>query len=193
MNKKLPLYKAILSSEDCGISKISLVDLPAVQSNFVCFSEEKQDVKFAVQDEEKREILGVIMRADFPIYRNSNGYEYYVQYDADVIKEMAKKMFEDCVQNKINLQHQDNTDVQTVKIFECFIKDTENGINPKGFEDVENGSMFARFKVEDDNLWQEIKDGTFKGFSIEGLFEFELEEKDNDIDEIIDLLNKILN
>ena len=132
------------------------------------------------------------MRANFPIYRNSNGYEYYVQYDADVIKEMAKKMFEDCVQNKINLQHQDNTDVQTVKIFECFIKDTENGINPKSFEDVENGSMFARFKVEDDNLWQEIKDGTFKGFSIEGLFEF-VEENDNDIDEIIDLLNKILN
>ena len=190
--KKLPLYKAVLSSDDCGISKISLVEKPAVQSNFVCFSEEKQDVKFAIQDEEKREILGVIMRANFPIYRNSNGYEYYVQYDADVIKEMAKKMFEDCVQNKINLQHQDNTDVQTVKIFECFIKDTENGINPKSFEDVENGSMFARFKVEDDNLWQEIKDGTFKGFSIEGLFEF-VEENDNDIDEIIDLLNKILN
>ena len=190
MNKKLPLYKAILSSDDCGISKISLVEKPAVQSNFVCFSEDKQ-VKFAVQDEEKREILGVIMRADFPIYRNSNGYEYYVQYDADVIKEMAKKMFEDCVQNKINLQHQDNTDVQTVKIFECFIKDTENGINPKGFEDIEDGTLFARFKVEDDNLWQEIKNGTFKGFSIEGLFEF-VEEKDDDIDEIIDLLEKIL-
>lgn len=190
--KKLPLYKAILSSDDCGISKISLVDLPAVQSNFVCFSKEKQEVKFAVQDEEKREILGVIMRADFPIYRNTNGYEYYVQYDSDVIKEMAKKMFEDCVQNKINLQHQDNTDVQTVKIFECFIKDAEMGINPKGFEDIENGSLFARFKVEDDNLWQEIKDGTFKGFSLEGLFEF-VEEKDDDIDEIIELLNKILN
>lgn len=192
MNKKLPLYKAILSSVECGISKISLVSLPAVQSNFVCFSEEKQEVKFAVQDEEKREILGVIMRADFPIYRNSNGYEYYVQYDADVIKEMAQKMFEDGNENKINLQHQDNTDVQTVKIFECFIKDTENGINPKGFEDIENGSIFARFKVEDDNLWKEIKDGTFKGFSLEGTFEF-VEEKDDDIDEIIDLLNKILN
>lgn len=189
--KKLPLYKAVLSDEQCGISKISLVSAPAVQSNFVCFSEEKQDVKFAVQDEEKREILGVIMRANFPIYRNTNGYEYYVQYDADVIKEMTKKMFEDCVQNKINLQHQDNTDIQTVKIFECFIKDTENGINPKGFEDVENGSMFARFKVEDDNLWEEIKNGTFKGFSIEGLFEF-VEENYDDIDEIIDLLEKIL-
>lgn len=191
--KKLPIYKAILSSVECGISKISLVDLPAVQSNFVCFSEEKQgEVKFAVQDEEKREILGVIMRADFPIYRNTNGYEYYVQYDSDVIKEMAQKMFEDGNENKINLQHQDNTDVQTVKIFECFIKDTENGINPKGFEDIEDGSMFARFKVEDDNLWQEIKNGTFKGFSLEGTFEF-VEEKDNDVDEIIELLNKILN
>lgn len=190
--KKLPLYKAILSSDDCGISKISLVENPAVQSNFVCFSEEKkQEAKFAIQDEEKREILGVIMRADFPIYRNSNGYEYYVQYDADVIKEMAQKMFEDGNENKINLQHQENSDVETVKIFECFIKDVEMGINPKGFEDIENGSMFARFKVEDDNLWQEIKNGTFKAFSLEGTFEF-VEEKDDDIDQIINLLEKIL-
>lgn len=191
--KKLPIYKAVLSDENCGISKISLVSSPAVLSNFVCFNEDKQKVQFQVQDEEKREILGVIMRADYPIYRNSNGYEYYVQYDSDVIKEMAQKMFEDGNENKINLQHQEGTDIQSVKIIECFIKNTELGINPFNFENIEEGSMFARFKVEDEDLWKEIKNGEFKGFSLEGLFEFVEEDEDNkDIEEIIDLLKEIL-
>ena len=62
-----------------------------------------------------------------------------------------------------------------------------------GFENIEDGSLFARFKVNNDDVWNGIKDGDFRGFSLEGLFVFELEEKNNDIDEIIELLNKILN
>lgn len=191
--KKLPIYNALITTENTGLQRISLVESPAVLSNFLAFDEDKQEVKFAVKDEEKREVLGVIMRAEFPIYRcdKQNG-EYYVKYSKETIKLMSQKMLSDGVQNKINLQHQENSDVEGVEMLECFIKDTEMGISPKGFEDVEDGSLFAHFKVNNDDVWNGIKDGTFKGFSLEGLFEFELEEKDNDIDKIIDLLEKIL-
>lgn len=192
--KKLPIYNALITTENTGLQRISLVESPAVLSNFLVFDEDKQDVKFAVQDEEKREVLGVVMRADFPIYRNdSQNGEYYVKYGKETIKLMSQKMLSDGVQNKVNLQHQENSDVKGVEMFECFIKDTENGVSPKGFENIEDGSLFARFKVNNDDVWDGIKNGTFKAFSLEGLFVFELEEKDNDIDEIIDLLNKILN
>lgn len=192
--KKLPIYNALITTENTGLQRISLVESPAVLSNFLVFDEDKQDVKFAVQDEEKREVLGVVMRADFPIYRNdSQNGEYYVKYGKETIKLMSQKMLSDGVQNKVNLQHQENSDVKGVEMFECFIKDTENGVSPKGFENIEDGSLFARFKVNNDDVWDGIKNGTFKAFSLEGLFVFELEEKDNDIDEIIELLNKILN
>lgn len=192
--KKLPIYNALITTENTGLQRISLVESPAVLSNFLVFDENKQEVKFAVQDEEKREVLGVVMRADFPIYRNdSQNGEYYVKYSKETIKLMSQKMLSDGVQNKVNLQHQENSDVKGVEMFECFIKDTENGVSPKGFENIEDGSLFARFKVNNDDVWNGIKNGTFKAFSLEGLFVFELEEKDNDIDEIINLLNKILN
>lgn len=192
--KTLPIYNALITTENTGLQRISLVESPAVLSNFLAFDEDKQEVKFAVQDEEKREVLGVVMRADFPIYRNdSQNGEYYVKYGKETIKLMAQKMLSDGVQNKVNLQHQENSDVKGVEMFECFIKDTEMGVSPKGFENIEDGSLFARFKVNNDDVWNGIKDGDFRGFSLEGLFVFELEEKDNDIDEIIELLNKILN
>ena len=34
------------------------------------------------------------------------------------------------------------------------------------------GTWMVSLKVEDDQLWQEIKAGKYKGFSIEGLFKF---------------------
>lgn len=192
--KKLPIYNALITTENTGLQRISLVESPAVLSNFLAFDEDKQEVKFAVQDEEKREVLGVVMRADFPIYRcDSQNGEYYVKYGKETIKLMSQKMLSDGVQNKVNLQHQENSDVKGVEMFECFIKDTEMGVSPKGFENIEDGSLFARFKVNNDDVWNGIKDGDFRGFSLEGLFVFELEEKNNDIDEIIELLNKILN
>lgn len=59
-------------------------------------------------------------------------------------------------------------------MFESYIIDRQRGITPpKGFEDIADGSWFGSFKVENDNIWQEVKAGTFKGFSVEGLFMYE--------------------
>ena len=135
------------------------------------------------------------MRCDFPIYRYTKEIgEFYITYSADVIKQMSQKMFKDGNQNNINLMHQEGSDVDGVEMFQCFIKDDEKGISPVGFEDIENGSLFAAFKVENDEVWKSIKDGTFSGYSLEGCFELELveDEEDKEINEIIDLISKII-
>ena len=60
---------------------ISLVDAPATQSNFIAFSEDKELLKYSVQDEEQRRVFGLVMAADMPIYRRSaDGAEYYIVY-----------------------------------------------------------------------------------------------------------------
>ncbi|WP_406539160.1 XkdF-like putative serine protease domain-containing protein [Fibrobacter sp.] len=169
---KLPVYEARIVDWDEGIANISLVDLPAVESNFLAFGKNKAPQKFAVENEEQRMILGVLMRADFPIYRYSEEMgEYYLRFSKESVRLMAEKLFKDGNQNSVNIMHLENSNVEGVNMVQAFIKDEANGISPAGFEDIEDGSLFAQFKVENDDIWQEIKDGTFKGFSIEGLFE----------------------
>lgn len=170
----IPIYKALVTDDGEGILKISLVDMPAVESNWVACKKEKETLKFKVEDEEKRLITGVVMRADFPIYRRTEeGFEYYITYDKETIKTMAEKLLADNAQNNINLMHEEGTDTDGVKMLELFIKDSNKGIVPAGFDDIEEGSLFATYKVESDDIWEQVKDGTFKGFSLEGYFTLE--------------------
>ena len=179
-----------------GIFKISLVDLPAVESDFMVFNE-KQEVKFSIQDEDQHIITGVVMRANFPIYRISPSLgEYYIKYSPETIKTMAEKMLADGTQNNINLMHEDDSDVNGVYMLELFIKDESKGISPKGFEDIEEGSLFASYKIDNETLWKEIKDGKFLGFSLEGIFslqEIELKKQNKNIfNNIMNKLEKFL-
>jgi hypothetical protein len=69
--------------------------------------------------------------------------------------------------------HDSEQKVSGVTMFESFISDKDRGILPmKGFEDAPDGSWFGSFKVEDDSVWQMVKEGKVKGFSVEGIFEY---------------------
>ena len=185
----IPVYDATISGEDCGMFKISLVDDPAVQSNFLKFSSNKQMQMYAVADEEKRIVIGCVMRADFPIYRrdDKNG-EYYVIYKADTIREMAEKYLLESRQNNVNLMHEEGSDVEGVQMVQYFIKDTEKGINPASFDDISEGSLFAEFHITNDEVWEAVKDGTYKGFSLEGVFDMIPEQDKTKVEEIVDTL-----
>lgn len=192
----LPIYKAVISDEIDGITAISLVESPAVITDFLKFNKEDMNEKllFSVENEEERIIVGVIMRANFPIYRVSyTGYEYYIMYDEDTIKQMAEKLLKDNKFNQINLEHNGEKFVDGVELRELFIKNNERGISPKNFEYVEDGSLFATYHINNNELWQQIKNQEFKGFSLEGYFSMN-EIKDNDtidtIEELLDYINK---
>lgn len=153
---------------------MSLVDYPAVRRNFVAFSkhEEKkrEAVRFAaIEEGEQRLLLGVIMRADYPIYRNDNGKEYYLMFNAETIRYMAEKMLVDGHATTVDLQHDGNL-VDGVHLQELFIKDSAKGIAPQGFEDVEEGSLFGVYKVHNDEVWGMVKRGECQGFSLLGNF-----------------------
>lgn len=189
----IPVYRAILADNEEGMERISLVDFPAVESDFLALAkQDKRPMSFAVENEEKRIIRGVVMRADFPIYRvGVSGYEYYIVFEKDTIREMAQKYLKESRQNEVNLQHEDGSEVEGVEMVQWFIKDSENGISPKGFEDISEGSLFAEFKVENDDVWNAVKSGEFKGFSLEGLFSHEVMKMNAEREEIINLLNNI--
>ena len=181
MMDNLPLYEAKITDMSEGVYAIALVDYPAVESNFVAFKSEKKPLMYSVQNEEQHVIFGVLMRADWPIYRIGNsGYEYYIFYSKETVKQMAQKMLRDGTQNCFNAMHNEMNPIYGVECFQVFLKDVEKGVNPAGFEDIEDGSLFGAFKVNNLETWEAIKDGTFKGFSIEGFFTVdEVEQVEN--------------
>ena len=184
----IPVYNAIISDEDTGMYKISLVDDPAVMSNFQAFDKQHIPQMYAIQDEEKRLVRGVVMRADFPIYRyDAKMGEYYIIYKADQIRKMAEKYLVESRQNDVNLMHEEGSDVEGVQMVQYFIKG--DGVSVEGFDDCADGSLFAEFHVVNDDVWAEIKAGTYKGFSLEGIFDLQPETDADEVQSIVDLLD----
>ena len=178
----IPVFTDTLETEECGIYRISLVDAPAVESNFVAYGKQGEVQKYSVLNDEKRLVRGVILRADFPIYRRDERMgEYYIVHSAEMIRQTAQKMLREHRNNEVNIMHEALTEVRGVEMVQMFIKDTEAGVNPAGFEDIENGSLFAEYHVTNDTVWAAIKAGTFKGFSLEGIFTFQPKKAEEEL------------
>ena len=172
---KLPIYRAIVGDDvETGMLTISLVDEPAVEFDFIYFDEDKKPLSFAIDNDEQRKVFGVVMTCDTPIYRiDETGREYYIIYDRETIEKMMEKYIRQNKGNNVDLSHSFKLE-DGIYLNEFFIKDTAKGISPVGFEEVKDGSLFAIFHIENDEVWSAIKDGTFKGFSLSGLFDIEL-------------------
>lgn len=182
----LPIYKLVIDeSEDSGVTAIALVDKPAIELNWHTF---KEQYKFKA-DTERRIISGALMVADLPIYRNDNQYgEHYVMFTKDVIEKIVYKFAKQSNHTSVNKMHQENLTADGVYLFESFIIDKERGIlTPKGYEELPDGSWFGSMKVENDEIWNDfIKNGVYKGFSVEGYFKPQpLNEDENTINEVL--------
>lgn len=168
----LPVYKILVNEDDqTGVDYISLVDKPAIQKDFLAFDSR---AKFAIQSEEKRIVTGAAMIADLPIYRfDSERGEYYVIFDKETIWTIAKKFARKGYYNNVNTDHADPVN-DGVYMIESYFTNKERGIMPpKGFEDVADGSWFVTYLIDNEEIWNKVKDGTWNGFSVEGIFDME--------------------
>ena len=168
--KYLPLYELMFDDNDStlGCSKISLVEEPAVEEFFLKFSkdeQEKEHKSFYFKDDSKHIVTGIAMRADYPIYRNQDGQEFYVQFSKDTIDKMMQKFMKEQRLFDISLDH--NQDVRDCYLIESFIINKGRGICPNEFSDVEDGSWIISVKIENQDVWNKICSGEVKGFSIE--------------------------
>lgn len=159
-------YKAKILDDECGIQALSLVEHPAVLSKVERFAENDKIQYF--KDDLKHNITGLIIPADRPIYRNNGTEEYYIVFEKDTIVDFATKMMKDGTMNFFNWEHSDDT-INGIECIELFIKDSERGITPAGFDDVEEGSLFGTFHISDDDVWEKVMDGSY-GISMECIF-----------------------
>lgn len=173
---ELQVYKARIDpsfDSDLEVNYIGLVDRPAIERNFQAFNAQKQKAAF-ILNEEKRIISGPAMIADMPIYRNDNQLgEYYVVFDKAAIQTIVEKFSAKGYLKNFNLFHDQQQKVSDVTIFNSFVSDADLGVpGLTGFEDVADGSWFISAKVNNPVVWEAVKAGVIKGFSVEGLFNY---------------------
>jgi hypothetical protein len=186
-----PVYKLKINPNIEGASEVTavaLVDLPAIQEDFQFFNLHKQ--KYKIESEEQRIVSGPLMIADKPIYRENDEFgSHYIVFDADTIKTIAIKYAKKKYQSNVNEMHE--TPLAGIVLFESFISDTKRGIKPMaGYEDAPDGSWFGSMYIENEQVWQDVKEGKFKGFSVEGLFIYDVPKKTDE--EILNSLKKLL-
>ena len=185
----LPLFE-ITIDEDGELQNISIVDEPAIEMNFLAFSKE-EEVRLSV-DDEKHIVSGPALIPDMPIYRrDERGRGYYITFSKQAIEDIAIRFFEDHNNTNGNLMHQ--VDVDGVTYFESYIVNRDRGIVPVEFEDVPNGTWMVSAKIHNEEVWNLIKNGTLRGFSISGNLTFTRAKEDKEIDSIEDLLSYLKN
>lgn len=191
MDKKIPIYKlTIQDGDESGVTFVALVDDPAIQRNWVAFS--KQEYKFQ-SDPQRQIVTGPLMIADLPIYRQSPTMgEFYVIFDKAQIEKIAQKFFKNQNTSNVNAMHDPTMQLDGVYMYESFIVDSSRGIKaPEGFTGITEGSWFGSYKIDNPEVWKTVLDGTFRGYSVEGLFDMEIqgtsieEQILNTIDEIL--------
>ena len=169
----LPVFEMVINPEetsDVEVAAVAFVDKPAIEKNFMAFN--SQRLEFAI-DEEKRIVSGPAMISDQLIYRKDQNGEYNVFFSPQTVRDIAVKFFQKGYQKNLNLFHDPTLSLEGVTIFESFVTDKARGIQGmRGFEDLPDGSWFISAKVDNDEVWNKIKSGQVKGFSVEGIFSF---------------------
>lgn len=181
-----PLLRLKINGEEDGVKIISLVEFPAVERNFIQLSKE---VKLSLNDE-KKELLGVALIPDMPIYRRDEQGEYYIVFSAESIRKIAINFYKKLNVNMADVEHNHNIE-NGITYFQSMIIDKEQGICPKAFKDLPNGTWIVGCKIDNINVWDAVKNGTVKGFSIDGIFHPEQEERMNKQKPTMDTLEEL--
>lgn len=143
---------------------VSLVEDPAIESNFIALSKQKSSIKL---ENEKRLLIGAALVPNKPIYRNVNGNEFYISFDETTIEKLAQDFLANDYQHNITVDHQENAN--DIVIVESWIKTSENDKSVSYGLNEPIGTWFIGMKVNNDEIWKRVKDGFYKGFSIEAV------------------------
>ena len=169
MNKDI-YYIDINDEDETGLDAISLVQHPAIEVDFLCFNEDTKKIDFSA-DEDKHILTAVALRADHPIYRRNEDYEYWVVFTKDVIRKLVTKYAKNNLFNSVNIEHNDYSFVKSAYMIESYIVDKARGIVPNEFKDIEDGSWIVSYYIDDESLWDILKNtDALNGLSVQGLF-----------------------
>jgi hypothetical protein len=167
--------------EEGGIEAISIVESPAIESDFVALN--NQEIKLAEIDKEKRILLGALLIPNKPIYRKSDEGEYYIFFSKDTIVKASQMYLRNGYQNSTTLEHDQALKGLTL-VESWIVEDKVQDKSRKYGLDVPVGTWMGAVKVNNEEIWNEyVKTNKVKGFSIEGYFADKMESPKEKIQE----------
>jgi len=164
--------------DDTGVDIISFVESPAIEVDFMYFTDKKTQ-RFKAVDTDKRIVVGAAMLPNEKIIRyDADNNPYFVYFSEDTVRKCQELYFKRSKQNSTNVDHKDEVN-GGVTVVESWIVENPEMDKSKhlGYENIPKGSWFVSYKVDNDDLWDKVKNGEVLGFSVEGLFTQTVEQE----------------
>tara|TARA_R100001460_G_scaffold11839_2_gene27424 strand:+ start:89 stop:1222 length:1134 start_codon:yes stop_codon:yes gene_type:complete len=157
------------SDEQSGIEAVSLVHSPAIEENFIALN--KQTILLAEVDKEKRILMGAALIPNKQIYRKNDktGEEYYIYFSAETVRKASELFFKRSNHKNATFEHKESVNGTTI-VESWIVENTKKDKSAHYGLDVPEGTWMISMKIDDEKLYNEAKEGTVKGFSIEGYF-----------------------
>ena len=153
--------------ETSGIDAVSVVESPAIESDFIYLS--KHEIELKEVDAEKRILMGAALIPNKQIYRkNDKNEEYYIYFSEATVRKASELFFMNSNQNNATLEHKQKLDGMSV--VESWITEGKNDKSMNYGFNFPKGTWVISMKVNNDEIWNKVKLGEVKGFSIEGYF-----------------------
>lgn len=166
--EKIQEIELTIKSANDGVFAISLVDQPAIEENFVALA--AQDVEFKVVDEERRIVVGFALVPEKRILRLMGGKKFNIYFTKETVAQAAEDFMKKMMLKKFTTDHEEKVDGITV-IESWVVEDSKHdksnlyGLGAKG------GEWVLMSKIDNNEVWNEVKAGKFKGYSIEARFD----------------------
>ena len=178
----MKLYE--LKIEDEGVDEvfsISLVESPAIESDFFYFN--KEELLFAKIDSEQRMLVGPVLIPDKKILRvDGEGNPYQVVFSKQTVRKLAQNYLMKKYTDSATLEHDKKINGK-IHLVESWIKEGKLDKSNNYGLNVPEGTWMGMFKVTDDTIWNDyVKTGKVKGFSVEALLEQKLIKASQEID-----------
>ena len=146
---EIPVYNIMIDDTVIGLDGISFVANPAIETNFV-FQSEAKPINLFQYDQFKHLVEGPILIPDQLIIRvDESNNPYYIKWSAETIYNAMLSAFKHKVKATVN----HTTEVSDVKLLSLYID--------------KDGVLIAKYKVNDNDLWDKIVRQEIVGFSIE--------------------------
>ena len=192
MDKKI--IELIIDENDLqtGIHAVSVVHSPAIEENFIALS--KHEIELKEVDTEKKILMGAALVPNKQILRaDKDGKGYYIYFSEDTIKKASELFLMRSNQNNATYEHKEK--LNGMSVVESWVIDNPEMDKSKeyGFN-LPKGTWMIAMKVNNEDIWKDVKAGKVKGFSIEGYFadKYEMSQEKNEQQEIINQLKELL-
>jgi hypothetical protein len=189
----MKIVELIIDEKDklSGIDAVSVVQSPAIEENFIYLS--KHEIELKEVDTEKRILMGAALIPDKQIFRRNKEEEYYIFFSKDTVRQASELFLMNSNQNNTTYEHDQK--LKGLSVVESWIiEDEKQDKSVKYGFSLPIGTWMISMKVNNDEVWQDVKDGKVKGFSIEGYFadKLEMNMQEAEDQELLDKIKDII-